>query len=117
MDIITTPPYEELQKLYSKYFSLGYMNTSFTNKVALISLICYITEQLKTKKPDVTHFQIIRKLGLNIIPEDVMKGLAVVCSDFAYGCSEFPTFDISDKKIPSKIKELLKSYIPFQIKC
>lgn len=113
MDIITTPPYQEMQSLYKKLFSLGYLNTDINSKFALISLICYLTYELQKKNPDVTHYQIIRKIAGTDIPEDFIKGLAVVCSDFSYGCNKFPTFGIEDKKIPSKIKELLSSYLPF----
>lgn len=113
MDIITTPPYEEMQRVYNQYFSLGHLNTDINTKFALISLICYLTWKLKEKKPDVTHYQVIRKLSEGMITEDQMKGLAVVCSDFSYGCTEFPTFGINDKNIPAKVKEILSSWAPF----
>ena len=47
------------------------------------------------------------------LPEDYIKGLSVVVSDFSNGCKEFPTFGLEDKKIPSKIKEILTMYLPF----
>lgn len=112
MDIITTPPYEKMQEIYQKYFSLGYLNTDISTKFALISLTCYIVNKLKKKKPDVTYYQVLRKIDSNL-PEDFIKGLSVVCSDFAYGCEVFPTFDIEDKQMIAKIKEILNSYIPF----
>lgn len=112
MDIIETPSYKEMQRIYSRYFTMGYINTDINTKFALISLVCYLTEKLKEKKPDVTHYQIIRKLS-NGIPEDRIKGLAVICSDFAYGCTQFPTFGIEEKKIPIKIKEILSCWLPF----
>lgn len=116
MDIITTPPYEEMQKTYNRFFSLGFLGDNINNKFALISLTCYLTHKLKAKKPDVTHWSVLYKInnkGTNHVPEDLLKGLAVICSDLGYGCTEFPTFGIEDKKIPEKIKELLGSYIPF----
>lgn len=113
MDIIETPPYKEMQRLYSQYYSLGYLNTDISTKFALISLIGYLTFRIKQKKPDVTPYQIIRKIIGDDLPEDFIKGLAVVVDDFAYGCKNFPTFDLEDKKIPSKIKEILNTYIPF----
>lgn len=116
MDIITTPPYEEMQAIYNRYFSLNYLGKDINNKFALISLTCYITEKLKEKKPDVTHWSVLYKINKtsnNPIPEDLLKGLAVLCSDFGYGCSDFPTFGIEDKKIPAKIRELLETWIPF----
>lgn len=113
MDIINTPPYEEMQRLYSQYFSLGHINSDINTKFALISLVCYLTEKLKEKKPDVTHYQVLRKLSEGVVPEDTIKGLAVICSDFAYGCTEFPTFGIDDKNIPAKVKEILLKWLPF----
>lgn len=113
MDIIKTPPYEEMQRLYSNYFSLGFLNKDINTKFALISLICNVTEKLKTKSPDVTHYKVIRKITNGELPEDYVKGLAVVCSDFAYGCNEFPTFGIEISKMPDKIKEILSNWMPF----
>ena len=113
MDIIQTPPYTRMQEIYSELFSLGNLNTDINTKFALISLVCYLTARLKDKKPDVTHYQIIRKIIGDELPEDFIKGLAVVCSDFAYGCKEFPIFGIEPKQIPNKIKEILLTWIPF----
>lgn len=114
MDII--PSYEEMQTLYSKYFSLDFLGSDINNKFALISLTCYLTSKLKVKKPDVTHLSIlcaINNKGTTHVPEDYIKRLAVVCSDFAYGCTQFPTFGIDDKDIPAKIKEIMSSRLPF----
>ena len=105
-----------MQKIYSKYFSLNFLGNDISNKFALISLTCSLTNKLKAKKPDVTHWSVLYKInskGTTHVPEDLLKGLAVLCSDFGYGCTEFPTFGIEDKKIPEKIKELLDSWIPF----
>lgn len=114
MDIINTPPYEEMQRIYSKYFSLGYFESnSIQEKLAIISLIGYLKYKLSLKKPDITHYQIIKKIMGDRIPEDFIKGLAVICSDFGYGCTEFPTFGLEDKQIPEKIKEILLKWTPF----
>ena len=113
MDIIETPSYKEMQRTYGSLFSLGYLNTDISTKFALISLIGYLTFKLKQKKPDVTPYQVIRKIIGDDLPEDFIKGLAVVVDDFSYGCKNFPIFNIEDKKIPSKIKEILNTYVPF----
>lgn len=113
MDIINTPPYAEMQEIYDKNFSLGHLNTDINSKFALISLICHLTRKLKEKRPDVTFYQVVYKLASDLIPEDNIKGLSVVCSDFSYGCNEFPTFGIEDKNIPSKIREILHNWTPF----
>lgn len=106
--------YNELENIYNEYFSIGYLGTKDINtRFALISLICYVTKKLKEKKPDITHYQVLYKLADGVVPENNIKGLAIVCSDFSYGCTEFPTFGIEDKKIPSKIKEILSNWLPF----
>lgn len=107
--------YDELKRLYSEYFSLHYLNTNdISEKFALISLICYVTYKTKLKKPDVTHYQIIMKLSQNIgLDEDFIKGLSIVCEDFSYGCTEFPTFGLKGKAILEKIVEILKNFMPF----
>jgi hypothetical protein len=105
--------FEELQEIYRQNFSLKYLDTDFTTKAALVGLIDYLVEQLKAKKPDITYYQVIRKLSDVSIPEEFIKGLAIVCEDWAYGCREFPNFGLETKDIPNKIKEILKSYIPF----
>lgn len=113
MDIITTPPYEEMQAIYNKYFSLGFLGKDINSKFALISLTCYVTNKMKKKKPDWTHWSTLYEINKGAVPEDLLKGLAVICSEFGYGCDQFPTFGIEDKKIPAKIKELLDNYVPF----
>lgn len=116
MDIIESPPYEELQRIYTKYFALPKLSSDASEKLALVSLICYLTEKLQMKKPDVTHWSVLSQLnkkGNCGVKEDWLKGLAVVCSDFGYGCTNFPTFGIEDKNIPKKIVEMLKNWLPF----
>ena len=113
MDVINTPPYQDMKRLYNRYYSLGYLETDINAKFALISLIGYLCHKLKQKKPDVTPYQIVRKIVGDNLPEDFIKGVSVVVEDFSYGCTSFPTFGIEDKNIPSKIKEILSTYVPF----
>lgn len=113
MDIIESPPFKELQKIYAKYFSLGYLDTDINTKFALISLTAYLTSRFKKKNPDVTAYAILKKIAGDNCSTDFIKGVAVIVEDYMYGCKEFPTFDLEPKDIPGKIKEILKSYMPF----
>lgn len=116
MDIIKSLPYEKLQQIFNQHFHLPDLGEDVSEKFALISLICYLTEKLKQKKPDITHWFVLYKLnsqGNCGIQEDWLKGLAVICSEFNYGCTKFPTFGIEDKDIPKKIIELLNKWLPF----
>ena len=92
--------FKEMKQLYNDNFSTGYLSENINNKFALISLIGYITTHIQAKNPDVTYYQVVYKL-------------AIMCEDFAYGCTEFPTFGLSPKDMPKKVKELLMDRLPF----
>lgn len=105
--------YKELERIYTENFSMGHLNRDINSKFALISLICYITEKLKSRSPDVTYYQIIYKISNGLLPDKFIKSLAVICSDFSYGCKEFPTFGIPEKDMTKKIREILSDWTPF----
>lgn len=113
--------FNELRKFYADNYSLGYLaipNTekysSFERKLILISLINYLVNKNKAKNPDLTHYALIYKLSKNLgLPDSFIKGLAIVCEDFSYGCDNFPTFGLEGKQILNEIINILKSYLPF----
>lgn len=107
--------FEELRQLYKENFSLEYLGNSIENKMILICLICYITDKAKSKKPDITYYQVITKIckDLGGLPEEFIKVLAIICEDFSYGCTTFPTFNLKNEEIIPKIKEILTNYLPF----
>ena len=103
-----------LKKIYTDNFSLGYLNVDAGDKLALISLVCYITQKAKEKKPGVTVYQVLSNLNKDTyVSEDFIVGLTIICEDFMYHCTKFPTFGTPDKEIVPTIKNLLKSYLPF----
>jgi len=106
--------YDMLKKIYSDNFSLGFLNTDAGNKLALISLVCHLTQKAKEKKPGVTVYQVLMSLNKeSLVPESFIVGLSIVCEDFMYGCTNFPTFGTQVKDVIFNIKNLLKSYLPF----
>lgn len=114
--------FDELRRFYSEHYSLGYLNipetkeySSFERKLILISLINYLYNKNKPKNPDLTHYSLICKLSKNLgLPDNFIKGLAIVCEDFSYGCHEkFPTFGLEGKKIIDEIISILKTWMPF----
>lgn len=113
--------FNELRKFYTDNFSIGYLNpqskedhTTFERKLILISLICYLYQKNKSKHPDLTYYSLIYKLSDKLgLSDNFIKGLAIVCEDFSYGCYEFPTFGLKGKDIISEIREILETYIPF----
>lgn len=104
----------DLRDIYSKYFTVGYIGTDIKKKFAVISLICYIVNNLKEKNPDVTYYQIVNKLSIGTgMTEDEILGLSIVCEDFGYQCTTFPTFDIKPADMPKTIRQLLMRRLPF----
>ena len=88
--------FDELRKFYKEHFSIGYLGDSLENKLALISLICYVTYKARLKKPDVTYYQIIMKVtnGMGLTEDDI-KALAIICEDFGYMCKDILFFIFS----------------------
>lgn len=104
----------ELRQFYIDHYTLGYFNTNVTNKLVMLGLICYLTNEAKAKKPDVTHYQIIMSLTKDMpLPESIVTSLAIICEDISYGCKEFSTFGVDKKQVISTVKNLLNSYLPF----
>lgn len=112
-----SPSYQDLEKYYQEYFSLGNLNCDIGSKFALISLICFLTKQARVKNPDATCYLVIMKIIDNEVSQHDLKfirGLSVVCTDMMKYCDEFLTFDMkSSKEMVSKIKEILHTYLPF----
>lgn len=105
--------FDELKHIWNNYFAIELFNIDFQGRIALISLINYLYFKLTAKKPDVTYYQIIKQLAGFDYPENVIKGLAIMCESFGTRANGFPTFGLSDKEIPNKIKEMLGTWLPF----
>jgi len=114
--------FDELRRFYSEHYSLGYLNipeenghSSFERKLILISLICYLYNKNKAKNPDLTYYSLLYKINSKVnLPDNFIKGLAIVCEDFGYGRNkDFPTFGLEGKKILEEIISILQTYLPF----
>jgi hypothetical protein len=111
--------FDNLRHFYVENYSLGYINSgngrsSIENRFVLISLIDYLTYKTKLKNPDTTHYSVIMKLSKNLgLPDNFIKGLAIVCEDFSYYCTEYPTFGLQGQDIIKEVVSILKSYMPF----
>ena len=112
--------FKELDQFYSDNYSIGYLNSSkttrspFENRLVLISLICYVTYKTKLKNPDANHYKVIMKLSDKLgLPDKFLQGLSIVCKDFSYQCTEFPTFGLKGQDIIKEIRAILSTYLPF----
>lgn len=108
--------YQELKDLYHKKFSLCFLGKDITNKIGLISLICYLTEKTKKDYPNikVTYEKVIDKLTKDTNLTSYQKvALTFICEDFSYGCDNFPLFGVKEDDVIDKIKDILKESCPF----
>ena len=107
--------YDEMKQLYADNFSLGYLNADVSNKFAVIALTCHLTMKAKQQRPDITPYKILMQItAKDPLPEKFIKGLAIMCEDFMYGCTEFPTFGIKTQaEMATQIGKILHEYLPF----
>lgn len=109
--------YSELSGIYSRWFSLNGIAGEIDNKFAVISLICLLTNAQKKKNPDTTCYEVIKKVtakGGLTLPEDNLKGFAVVCEDFLKGSTSFNSCGLkTSKEMIDKINEILANWLPF----
>lgn len=104
-------------KEYRKQYTIG-VYENLTDKLVLISLICYSYEKLKMKNKDLTFLNLLLKITKDFKPSkyfnEHLENLAIVCEDFYYGTKTIENFGLKDsKEIINKIKDILKTWVPF----
>lgn len=116
METLENISFDKLALIYQKYFSLGYLNTDASDKLACISLTCYITKELNKKGKKVTCYDVLLQIGKNfpeLVKNTFFKSLGAICQDLMYGCETFPDFGLSPKDMPKAVLKLLNKYCPF----
>lgn len=116
MDDLQSFSFEKVSAIYSKYFSLGYLNTGIGDKLACIALTCYITNELRKKGKKMTCYDVLLTIGKDysdLEKNTFLKSLGAICEDLMYGCDTFIDFGIKPKDMPKTLKNLLDSYCPF----
>ena len=108
--------FDKLLAIYDKYFSLGYLNTDISDKLACISLTCYITNELRKKSKKSTCYDVLLQIGKDLPDLEkntFLKSLGAICESLMYGSKTFPDFGIPLKEMPKQVRKLLGSYCPF----
>ena len=109
--------------LYNSYFS-SKTNTSqsFSYKIELLTLLGYLTQQLKKRMPsefsnahDVIFKYILKGQSLEVADIDYLEGISIVCDDLIWGTSDIsaPQQYSSSVEIKDRIKELITCWLPF----
>ena len=116
MNSLQNISFEKLLAIYDKYFSLGYLNTDVSDKLACISLTCYLTNEFRKKGKKITCYDTLLWIGKDL-PEHMkktfLKSLGAICESLMYGSKTYPDFGIPVKDMPKQVRKLLDSYCPF----
>lgn len=116
MNSLQNSSFEKVLAIYEKYFSLGYLNSDVSDKLACISLTCYITNELRKKGKKVNCYEVLLQIGKDFPKtekETFLKSLGAICESLMYGSTKFPDFGIAPKDMPKTLRKLLDSYCPF----
>lgn len=115
---------ESKRIFYAHYFSSGTnFNCSFGTKIEIITLLAFLTQELKKRFPSdyknsydaITKFifkqPITEANGYN----DYLIALSIITDDLMWGCNEIekPEKYNSANEIRERIKEIINSWMPF----
>ena len=101
--------FDKLLKIYTKYFTLGYLNSNMSDKLACIALTCYITNLVRKKGKKVTCYDILLpvcKDWPDLAKNTFLKSLGALCEDLMYDCKDFIDFGVSPKEMPKQLRKL-----------
>lgn len=88
--------------------------TDLGDRIGLIMMICHLKSALQTKKPNVTHKDIIKLcIKDTFIDEETSIKCALICDWFAKDCTKFPNLGIQVKDMPNLIRKQLSELCPF----
>ena len=108
--------FDKTLAIYQKFFSLKFLNSNLGDKLGVIALTCYLTNELKKKNQYITCYDVLLKVGKDFSEVDkntFLKSLGAICEDFMYGVKELPDYGVKLKDMPKQLKKLLDSYVPF----
>lgn len=111
--------YLDKQEVFNRVFSLGKFSTIDLNeKLVLVSLVALVTQQMRSKQPELTPLQVLLKLTGQIKDNSgyyqFLEGLACLVEDALFGCSKIdPCGCKTSAEIINKIKEILSTWLPF----
>lgn len=117
--ILNNLSYLDKQEVFNRVFSLGkFSSIDLNEKLVLVSLVALVTQQMRTKQPDITPLQVLLKLTGQIKDNSsyyqFLEGLACLVEDALYGCSKIdPCGCKTSTEIINKIKEILSTWLPF----
>jgi hypothetical protein len=117
-DSIKELKYEEKEYIYNRCFSIGTIGDNTDNKLILYSLLSLTYLKLKEKNKNIKVIDILKKIvplnENNSYFEETLESISFFVNDLSYGSSSANSCGLkSSSEIIDKIKELLKTWVPF----
>lgn len=102
------------QVLYNDLFVGLPATRDMGDRLALIGMLCYLTNALRKKNPQLTHHDVIKMCTKDLwVDNDQLIALGLICEWFSTDCIKFPNFGLSPKEMASKCTELISQLCPF----
>jgi hypothetical protein len=105
--------YDWIPKDKPKYYELHRLDVKFSNKVALISMICFLKQAYDKKGVKMTFPELVYKLADNT-SQPLRAELADICTAFYSEPYDFDNYGFkSAKEIKTEINKILNWELPF----
>jgi hypothetical protein len=100
--------------LYDDLFVGVPATEDFGDRLALVGMICYLTNAFHKKNPNLTHYDVIKLCTKDLwVDNDQLIALSLICEFFSYDCKKFPNFGLSPKEMAEKCGQLISQLCPF----
>jgi hypothetical protein len=94
--------------LYDDLFVGVPATEDFGDRLALVGMICYLTNALRKKNPELTHYDVIKLCTKELwVDGDQLIALSLLCEWFSTECKKFPDFDLKQVEMANNVTELI----------
>lgn len=105
--------YNWVPKKEPKYYNLNRLAVGFSNKIALVSMICSLKRAFDKSGKDITFIDLINKLA-DDSSNDLKEELADICGAFYSQPYDFDNYGFkSAKELKVEINRILSLELPF----
>lgn len=101
------------EKNSNRYYELHRLTCGFSNKIALISLVCLLKYSYEKKNNNISFIELINKLSPSS-SSDLKEELADICYAFYSEPYDFDNYGIkSAKEVKDRVVEIMNFELPF----
>ena len=106
---------EEIKYILDHELNIGVPGKAdLGEKIGLITMICYVTQSLRKKKPSITHLDVLKTIFKDtLVDENTLIALDLICEWWSWGCLTIPNLGIKPADMPNLIKKGVQDLCPF----